>query len=139
MRRHIEIIGNLTADATIYSPQNSTNNRVCINFNVAVNSRFKDKQGNVTEKAHFFACAYWKDKANTNIANFLKRGVLVFVEGLPEASVYQDKSGNHVPQLKIEASNIVLLSGSKKEEQQQSTNNNNVNNNSNDDNDDLPF
>lgn len=113
MRRYIQIVGNLTGDATIYVPQNNTNNRVCINFNVAVNERFKDKQGNVTEKAYFFACAYWKDKDSTKIAEYLKKGVLVLLDGLPEAHVYQDKQGTHVPQLKIEVKDVRLLSGKK--------------------------
>lgn len=113
MRRNIQIIGHLTGDATIYTPQNNTNNRVCINFNVAVNERFKDKNGNVTDKAYFFSCAYWKDKNSTKIAEHLKKGILVFVEGTPEAHVYQDKQGVHVPQLKVECKEVRLLSGKK--------------------------
>ncbi len=132
MRRHIEIIGNLTNDATVYTPQNGTGNRVCINFNVAVNEKFKDKQGNVTEKAYFFACALWKDKDNTKVADYLKKGILVFVEGLPEAHVYQDKQGTHIPQLKIDVKDVRLLSMKK-------DNNGTNNTNTTDGNDDLPF
>lgn len=128
MRRRIEIIGNMTGDATIYTPQNNVNNRVCINFNVAVNEKFKDKNGNVTEKAFFYPCALWRSKDNVKIAEYLKKGVLVLVEGLPEAQIYTDKEGKQIPQLKIEVKDVRLLSGIKKGSEQPS-----------EENEDLPF
>ena len=117
MRRNIQVIGYLTSDATIYTPQNNVNNRVCINFTTAINEKFKDKNGNVTEKAFFYPCALWRNKDNVKVAEFLKKGTLVFVEGLPEAQIYTDKEGKNIPQLKIEAKDVRLLSGKKDSEQ----------------------
>jgi single-strand DNA-binding protein len=136
MRRKIEIVGYLTGDATVYTPQNNTNNRVCINFHVAVNEKFKDKQGAVTEKAYFFACAYWKPKDSIKIFDYLKKGTLVLVEGQPDCSMYQNKNNENVAQMKIEVKEVLLLSG-KKDGQQGSTTT--TNNSNDDDNGDLPF
>lgn len=128
MRRHIEIIGYLTADATIYTPQNNVNNRVCINMTVALNEKFKDKSGNVTEKQFFYPCALWRNKDNIKVSEFLKKGTLVFVEGLPDVHIYTNKEGKQIPQLKIEVKDVRLLSGKKDSEA-----------NVNEDNGDLPF
>jgi single-strand DNA-binding protein len=117
--RRIEILGKLVSDATIYIPQNSTNNRSCINIIVAVNERFV-KDGNRKDTVHYYNCAIWKD--NTKIADYLKKGTLVFLEGLPIAHVYE-KDGKHIGQIKIEVKNIELLSASKKEGQGNDSNN----------------
>jgi len=145
--RKIIISGNLTADATIYTPQNSET-RACINFTVAVNERFLDKQGNKNERAYFFTCAYWKEKGKTKLAEYLKKGIYVVVEGVPDIHAYTDKEGKNVSQMKIEVKEIELGQGQKKENQSNDNtnsntttpNNNNGGGNSNqDNNDNLPF
>lgn len=140
--RKIIISGNLTADATIYTPQNSET-RACINFTVAVNERFMDKQGNKNEKAYFYNCAFWKEKGKTKLSEYLKKGTYVVVEGLPDVHVYTDKEGKAVSQMKIEVREVELGGGQKNNSgnsgNTESTNSNTNNNTNKEDSDDLPF
>jgi len=102
--RKIIVMGNLVADATIYTPQSG--NRVSINFTIAVNERFKDSQGNTTEKAFFMSCAYWKAKESVKVAEYLKKGTHVVIEGIPDVHIYTNREGVAVAQQKIEVKEV---------------------------------
>jgi len=75
----LQIIGNLGTDCTT----NEVNGKTVINFPVAHSERYKDSQGNLVEKTTWVKCAYWTDK--TAIAQYLKKGQMVYAEGIPEA------------------------------------------------------
>jgi single-strand DNA-binding protein len=107
----IQIIGNITRDAVI----RDTNGRKAINFSVAVNENYKDKDGNKVEKATFYNCTMWKDGTqSTAIATYLTKGVKVFVEGKPSAELYKTKENVSAIDLRITVSNIELLSSVEK-------------------------
>jgi single-strand DNA-binding protein len=106
----ISTIGRLGQDAQV----NTVNGKSVINFSVAYSEKFKNQQGEDTERTTWVSCAYWTDKLN--VANYLKKGTLVYTEGKPEAKSYQNKTGDNVPQLHCRVSTIQLLSSSNKEE-----------------------
>ena len=90
----ISVIGRLGQDATV----NNVNEKTVINFSMAYSEKFKNQQGEDTERTTWVSCAYWTEKLN--VANYLKKGTLVYTEGKPEAKSYQNtKTNETVPQL----------------------------------------
>jgi single-strand DNA-binding protein len=102
----LQIIGHLGTDCTT----NEVNGRTVINFPVAHSEKYKDSQGNQVEKTIWVKCAYWTDR--TAIAQYLKKGQLVYAEGSPEAEGYLNKENQNAASLKMNVFRIQLL-GSK--------------------------
>ena len=116
--KKISIIGNITKDAEVRSFEG---NKSVINFDVAVNERFKDKNGQKVERTSFIRCAMWRE--NTSIAQYLTKGTKLYVEGSPDADAYVNKEGKAVGNLKINVREIEFLGGAKKTETQDSNTN----------------
>lgn len=102
----LQIIGHLGSDCTT----NEVSGRTVINFTVAHSEKYRDSQGNQVEKTTWVKCAYWTDK--TAIAQYLKKGQLVYAEGNPEAEGYLNKENQNAAALKMNVFRIQLL-GSK--------------------------
>lgn len=106
------IIGHITNDCEI----RKVNDKSVINFTVAVNEKFTDKQGNKISNATFFDCAYWRNDGNSlKVAEFLKKGTQVYVSGSPDVHFYINKQGAAAGNLRITVDALELLSSSKKE------------------------
>ncbi len=82
----LQIIGNLGKDCIV----KEVNGKNVINFSVAHTERFKDSAGNPKERTTWVECAYWTDR--TAVAQYLKKGQMVYAEGSPEADPYQKKN-----------------------------------------------
>jgi single-strand DNA-binding protein len=106
----LQIIGHLGTDCTT----NEVNGRTVINFPVAHSEKYKDSQGNLVEKTTWVKCAYWTDR--TAIAQYLKKGQLVYAEGSPEAEGYLNKDNQNAASLKMNVFRIQLL-GSRSDSQ----------------------
>ncbi|HXR83368.1 MAG TPA: single-stranded DNA-binding protein [Hanamia sp.] len=104
----LQIIGHLGGDCTT----NEVSGRTVINFNVAHSEKYKDAQGNMVDKTTWVRCAYWTDR--NSIAQYLKKGQLVYAEGTPEAEAYMNKENQAAATLKMNVFRIQLL-GSKNE------------------------
>ncbi|RNI39802.1 single-stranded DNA-binding protein [Hanamia caeni] len=104
----LQIIGHLGSDCTT----NEVNGRTVINFPVAHSEKYKDSQGNQVEKTTWVKCAYWTERPA--IAQYLKKGQLVYAEGNPEAEGYLNKENQNAASLKMNVFRIQLL-GSKNE------------------------
>ena len=104
---NLQVIGHLGNDANV----NNVNGKTVVNFSVAHSEKWKDAQGNDKDKTTWVSCAYWSEKVN--VANYLKKGTQVFVEGIPEAANYQNQQGQTTPQLKLRVRSIQLLSSTK--------------------------
>jgi len=114
----LQIVGNLGADCI----QKEVNGKTVINFNVAHTEKFKDAQGNLKEKTIWVNCAYWTDR--TAIAQYLKRGKLVFVEGSPEVESYTNKENQPAATLRLRVRDLQLLGGNIDGSQAQGNSNN---------------
>ena len=114
----LQIIGHLGADCTT----NEVNGKNVINFNVAHSEKYKDNQGNPVEKTIWVKCAYWTDR--TAIAQYLKRGQLIYAEGTPEAEGYLNKDNQNAASLKMRVFQVQLL-GSKNDNQEGNNQQNN--------------
>lgn len=99
----LQVIGNLGRDCTV----NNVNGRNVINFSVAHTERFKDSQGTQKERTTWVDCAYWTDR--TAVAEYLKKGTQVYVEGQPEARAFDGKDGKAGASLQVRVNTVQLL------------------------------
>lgn len=99
------VIGHLGKDAVV----NNVNGKSVINFSVAINQSYKNQQGVKVEKTTWVDCSMWRD--SVAVAQYLKKGTQVFVEGQPEARTYQLSDGTAAAALHLRVSNLQLLGG----------------------------
>jgi len=105
--KKITVIGNIGKDATI----SEFNGKKVINFNIAENEYYIDNNGNKVEKTTWFTCSMWKsDEQKTKIADFLKAGTKVYIEGTPEPKFYKNDRDEVVPFIQINVKQVELLS-----------------------------
>jgi len=134
----MNIIGRLTRDAQIST---LPSDKQVVNFSVAVNESYRNKQGERMEHTEYFNCAYW---LSTNVAKVLTKGTLVELTGRVSARAWIGGDGEAHAALNFHTSNIKLHGGGRRTEQEAGNNANatvpatNGNNNGGDK-DDLPF
>lgn len=104
----LTITGNLGRDAEVRTLQSGD---TAISFTVCHTEKYKGKDGNTHETAHWVTCTKWlKAGSNTAIANYLKKGQKVLVEGTPSARGYMlDGSTEVKSSLECRVTNIELL------------------------------
>ncbi|WP_316795536.1 single-stranded DNA-binding protein [Pedobacter agri] len=104
----MNIIGRLTRDAEVRSV--SADKKV-VNFSVATNDSYKNKQGERIEQTNYFDCAYW---ITPNVAKSLTKGTLVELTGRVSARAWQGSDGETHAGLNFHTSQIKLYGGGKK-------------------------
>lgn len=104
----LNIVGHLGKDCT----NNQVNGKNVINFSVAHSEKFKDSSGVQKEKTIWVDCAYWTDR--TAIAPYLKKGQLVYAEGIPDLKNYTKNDGTPGSSLTMRILGVQLLGGSNK-------------------------
>ena len=129
----MNIIGRLTKDAQIC---NLPSDKQVVNFSVAVNDSYRNKQGERVEHTEYFNCAYW---ISTNVAKVLTKGTLVELNGRVSAGAWIGGDGEAHEALNFHASQIKLYGSGKQPETVADRNNNNSLKPANNGNDDLPF
>lgn len=117
------IVGRLTKDVDLRYTQNG---KAVGNFTLAVNRPFKNKQTNDFD-ADFINCVAWGKQAE-NLAQYMKKGSQVGVDGRIQTRTYDDKDGKTVYVTEVVADNIQFLESKKSnnqnnEPQQQQENN----------------
>ena len=123
--------GRLTADAAV---RNVKGDRKVTGFNVAINDRFKTKDGEKREITTYVECSYW---VNPGLAEYLKKGVIVEIAGRVEARAWM-KGEEPQANLTCNVSTIKLLGKSNTNRlERQDTKSTVVTTGVNDD--DLPF
>jgi len=99
----MQVIGNLGKDCLT----NTVNGKSVINFNVAHTERFRDSQGVQRDKTIWVECAYWTDR--TAVANYLRKGTQVYVEGAPDVRTYPKNDGTTGVSLSLRVFSVQLL------------------------------
>lgn len=117
----LQIVGNLGKDCIV----NNVNGKNVMNFSVAHTEKFKDSQGNPKERTTWVECAYWNDR--TAVAEYLKKGTLVYAEGSPEVDAYSNRENQPAATLRMRVFSLQLLGG--KDSNSGSGNSNYANNN----------
>lgn len=105
MQNH-QIIGNVVADATI----KESNGNKFVSFRMAVNDNYKKDTGEKVELVEWYNVT----TKQTSIAEHLKKGTAIFVQGKLRFSLYDDKENRKQISLDLRADKIQLL-GSPKE------------------------
>lgn len=102
-----DVIGYLGKDCVVQ--QHGTDS--VINFSLAHTEKYKDASGQKYEKTTWISCSYWVER--TTIAQYLKKGTLIYCSGVPEAKSWKDKQGESKAYLNMRVYSIQLLSGNK--------------------------
>ena len=119
------IIGRLTKDAEV---RTLSNEKQVVNFSVATNESYKNKQGDRIEQTTYFDCAYW---ISAKVATLLTKGKLVELTGRVSTRAWIGKDGEAHSGLNFHTSQIKLHGGGRKTETVQVTGEGKT--------DDLPF
>jgi single-strand DNA-binding protein len=101
----IQMIGHLGRDCVVQ--QHGTDS--VINFSLCHTDKYKDASGQKYEKATWVSCSWWVE--STNVAQYLKKGTLIWAEGIPEAKNWKDKQGESQAFLNMRVIKVELLGG----------------------------
>lgn len=111
----MNITGRLTRNAEV---RTLSNEKQVVNFSVAVNDSYKNKQGERVEQTTYFDCAYW---ISANVARLLTKGTLVELTGRVSPRAWVNKDGEASAGLNFHTSNIKLHGGGNRAETVQAT------------------
>ena len=125
----MNITGRLTKDAEV---RTTSQDKQVVNFSVATNNSYRNKQGERIEQTTYFDCSYW---ITPNVAKLLTKGTLVELSGRVSTRAWTGNDGEPKAGLNFHTSNIKLHGGSKKSETAQAT----TGTNNTKTEDDLPF
>ena len=110
--------GNVTRDMELtYTPSQ----QAVVKFGMAVNKKWKDKQGNQQEKACFVDCVCFGKSAET-LNQYVKKGNPLFVEGELSFSTWQAKDGSKRSKLEVLVNNFQFISTGEKQQSNTSQN-----------------
>jgi single-strand DNA-binding protein len=99
------VIGRITKDAVVNTLKDE---RQVVNFSIAVNDYYRPKGATeATKFTTFFNCSYW---ISSKIAERLKKGTLVEVNGRIFVTAYTDLDGNAKASLNCHANSIKIHS-----------------------------
>lgn len=103
MLNRVVLVGRLTRDVDLrYTP----NGVAVSNFTIAVNRPFKNQQGE--NEADFINCVVWRKPAE-NLANYMKKGNQIGVDGRLQTRTYEDKDGKTVYVTEVVADSVQFL------------------------------
>ncbi|HLS35786.1 MAG TPA: single-stranded DNA-binding protein [Bacillota bacterium] len=103
MMNRAVLVGRLTRDPDLrYTP----NGVAVANFTLAVNRPFTNQQGE--RDADFINCVVWRRQAE-NLANYMKKGSMVGVDGRIQTRTYEDQDGKTVYVTEVVADNVHFL------------------------------
>lgn len=108
-------IGNLTADPEI---RTMPNGEQVANFTIALNERYKAKDGNIVENVEYVRIVLYRRLAEI-AGQYLHKGSQVYIEGRLKTRKWQDSSGQDRYTTEIQGDNLQMLGGRQDEPKQQ--------------------
>ncbi|MFJ5566133.1 single-stranded DNA-binding protein [Lysinibacillus xylanilyticus] len=103
MINRVVLVGRLTKDPELrYTP----NGVATCRFTIAVNRTFRGQDGE--QEADFISCVAWRKQAE-NLANFMKKGNLIGLEGRIQTGSYEGQEGKRVYTTDVVADSIQFL------------------------------
>lgn len=136
----MNIIGRLTRDAEV---RHLPNEKKVVNFSIATNDNYRNKQGERIEQTTYFDCAYW---ISPKVADLLTKGTLVELSGRVYTSAWMGKDGEphaglnfHTSQIKVHGSGKRIENISTESNKTDRKEISNSKSNDSDKDDDLPF
>lgn len=103
MINRVTLVGRLTKDVDLRYTQNGI---AVANFSIAVQRNFKNQNGDYD--ADFINCVVWRKPAE-NLANYMKKGSQVGVDGRLQSRTYKDKDGKTVFVTEVVADSVQFL------------------------------
>lgn len=100
-------IGNLTADPEI---RTMPNGEQVANFSIALNERYKAKDGNIVENVEYVRIVLYRRLAEI-AGQYLHKGSQVYIEGRLKTSKWQDNNGQDRYTTEIQGDNLQMLGG----------------------------
>lgn len=100
-------IGNLTADPEI---RTMPNGEQVANFTIALNEKYKAKDGNIVENVEYVRIVLYRRLAEI-AGQYLHKGSQVYVEGRLKTRKWQDSSGQDRYTTEIQGDNFQMLGG----------------------------
>ena len=100
-------IGNLTADPEI---RTMPNGEQVANFTIALNERYKAKDGNIVENVEYVRIVLYRRLAEI-AGQYLHKGSQVYVEGRLKTRKWQDNNGQDRYTTEIQGDNLQMLGG----------------------------
>lgn len=107
-------IGNLTADPEI---RTMPNGEQVANFTIALNERYKAKDGNVVENVEYVRIVLYRRLAEI-AGQYLSKGSQVYIEGRLKTRKWQDNNGQDRYTTEIQGDNLQMLGGRQDEPKQ---------------------
>ncbi|MCT2536420.1 single-stranded DNA-binding protein [Aquibacillus koreensis] len=103
MLNRVVLVGRLTRDPDLrYTP----NGVAVANFTIAVNRPFSNQQGE--READFINCVIWRRPAE-NLANFMKKGSMIGVDGRIQTRSFDGQDGKRVFITEVVADSVQFL------------------------------
>lgn len=99
------IIGRVTNDI---ESRTTPNGQTVVSFSVATNFRWTDAAGVKQDKAEFHNIVAWRKLAET-IAQYLKKGSRVYIEGRLQTRSWDDQNGIKKYRTEIIADSMIML------------------------------
>lgn len=100
-------IGNLTADPEI---RTMPNGEQVANFSIALNERYKSKDGNIVENVEYVRIVLYRRLAEI-AGQYLHKGSQVYIEGRLKTRKWQDSNGQDRYTTEIQGDNLQMLGG----------------------------
>jgi len=107
----ITLIGNVGRDPEI---RQLSPDRKVVNFSIAVNDAYTDRNGVRHEKTEWFRIEFWNQRADV-IEKYVRKGTQIFVEGKLSVRTYTDKDGKERYSLDVLGNDFTLLGGNTRE------------------------
>lgn len=102
----VTLIGRSTSDAQVKKIE--TSGTSVVNFTVATNRKFKNKEGALLEEAEYHRCVAYGNSADI-IGKYLVKGKKVYIEGRLKTRKRQDSAGNDRYSTEIIVENFIFL------------------------------
>lgn len=107
-------IGNLTADPEI---RTMPNGEQVANFSIALNERYKAKDGNIVENVEYVRIVLYRRLAEI-AGQYLIKGSQVYIDGRLKTRKWQDSNGQDRYTTEIQGDNLQMLGGRQDEHKQ---------------------
>lgn len=107
-------IGNLTADPEI---RTMPNGEQVANFSIALNEKYKAKDGNIVENVEYVRIVLYRRLAEI-AGQYLHKGSQVYIEGRLKTRKWQDSNGQDRYTTEIQGDNLQMLGGRQDEHKQ---------------------
>ncbi|ALO16855.1 Helix-destabilizing protein [Salinivirga cyanobacteriivorans] len=99
------LVGNVGKDPEVKHLENDLS---LARFPLATSERFKNKQGERTERTEWHNVVVWRGLAKV-VEDYVKKGSQLYIEGRIQTRKYQDRDGNDRYSTEIVADNMQML------------------------------